>query len=174
MQKTDCFYVGRIVGKFSFKGEVSVKLDTDFPEDYLEKESFFIEVDGNLIPFFVEKSNLQKSDLLRIKFEGVDTEEQAIDLIDKVLYLPLTALPELEDDQFYFHEVIGFTMFDKVHGELGKLKAIDENSSQALFVIAHNKNEILVPITDDFIESIDKKKKEIHLNLPDGLIDLYI
>lgn len=174
MQKTDCFYVGRIVGKFSFKGEVSVKLDTDFPEDYLEKESFFIEIGGNLIPFFVEKSNLQKSDLLRIKFEGIETEEQAIDLIDKVLYLPLSQLAELEEDQFYFHEVIGFTMFDKSYGKLGKLKAIDENSSQALFIIAHNKKDILVPITDDFIDFIDKKKNEIHLILPEGLIDLYI
>ncbi len=174
MQKTECFYLGRIVGKFSFKGEVLIKLDTDYPEDYLEKESFFIDINEDLIPFFVERSNLQKSNLLRVKFEDIDTEIDAEGILDKNIYLPLNELPELEENQFYFHEIIGFTVYDKTHGKLGILKAVNDSTAQALFIIAHPKGDILVPVTDPFIDHIDKVKKELHLILPAGLLELYI
>lgn len=174
MQKTDCFYTGIVVSKFSFKGEVLIKLDTDYPEDYLQKESFFMEIHKNMIPFFVEKSSLQKSDLLRVKFEDIDTETAVEELIGKEVYLPLTDLPKLAEDQFYFHEIIGFTVFDEAYGKIGPVKAVNDNTPQALFIIDHPQNEVLIPINDDFILQIDKKKKEIHLRLPDGLLDLYL
>lgn len=174
MQKTECFYLGRIVGKFSFRGELLVKLDTDNPEKYVERESFFIAIGGELIPFFVEFSSLHKSDLLRVKFEDVESDSEADPLIDKELFLPLDDLPELEENEFYFHEVIGFSVFDENYGRLGEVKAIEDRAAQALFIIAHPKNDILVPITDSFLKKVDKEKAEIHLDLPEGLLGLYI
>ncbi len=174
MQKVDCFYLGTVVGKFSFKGEVLIKLDTDQPEDYLNKESVFVEIHNNLIPFFIERCNLQKSNLLRVKFEEVDSEADADLLLKKSVYLPLSQLPELDDDQFYYHEIAGFTIFDTDFGKIGTLKYVDDSNAQALFVIDHNNTEVLVPVNDDFIAEIDKIKQEITLQLPEGLIDLYL
>lgn len=174
MTKEECFYLGRIVSKFSFKGEVLIKLDTDEPESYLEMESVFVEYDNNLVPFFIEKSNLQKSNLLRVKFEEVDSEEDAEDLLKCDLYLPLNMLPELEEDQFYFHEVIGFTVEDVNYGTVGTLTGVNDTTSQALFEIEKDGKEILIPMNDHFLQKVDKKNKKIIVETPEGLIDLYL
>ncbi len=174
MTKEECFYLGRIVSKFSFKGEVLIKLDTDEPETYLEMESVFVEYDNNLVPFFIEKSSLQKSNLLRVKFEEVDSEEDAEDLMKCDLYLPLNLLPELKEDQFYFHEVIGFTVEDESYGTVGILTGINDTTSQALFEIEKNGKQILIPMNDEFLQKVDKKNKTIFVKTPEGLIDLYL
>lgn len=174
MTKEECFYLGRIVSKFSFKGEVLIKLDTDDPESYLEMESVFVEYDNNLVPFFIERSSLQKSNLLRVKFEEVDSEEDAEDLMKCDLYLPLNLLPELNEDQFYFHEIIGFTVEDVNYGTVGILTGINDTTSQALFEIEKNGKQILIPMNDEFLLKVDKKNKTITVKTPEGLIDLYL
>lgn len=174
MTKEECFYLGRIVSKFSFKGEVLIKLDTDEPETYLEMESVFVDYDNNLVPFFIEKSSLQKSNLLRVKFEEVDSEEDAEDLMKCDLYLPLNLLPQLNDDQFYFHEIIGFTVEDANYGTVGTLTGINDTTSQALFEIEKNGKQVLIPMNDQFLIKVDKKNKKIHVKTPEGLIDLYL
>ena len=83
MNKKACFYLGSVVGKYSFKGEVLVKLDSDSPEDYLTLESVFVDSNTGLVPFFIRKCQLHKSSLLRIDFEGVTDEVTANNLIKK-------------------------------------------------------------------------------------------
>lgn len=174
MLKEECFYLGKIVSKFSFKGEVLIKLDTDEPEAYTKMESVFVDYNDNLVPFFIEKSSLHKSDLLRVKFEDVNTEEDAEDIMRCDLYLPLSELPELEDDKFYFHEIIGFSAEDVNYGKIGIIKAVNDNRAQPLFEIEFNGKEILIPVNDDFISKVDKKNKTIFLNTPPGLIEIYL
>ncbi len=174
MTKADCFYLGKIVKKYSFKGEVLAKLDTDQPELYENLEAIFIEIRNSLIPFFVAKSKLHKSDLLRIKFEEVDTEEDAQHLIKSNLYLPLELLPKLQGNKFYYHEIIGFKITDKNYGEVGTIKAINDSTAQALFVVENNGVEILIPMNDEFIIKVDRANRTIHVNTPEGLIDLYL
>jgi len=128
MKKEDCFYLGKIVKKYSFKGELLAKLDTDEPDLYDNLDAIFIDLRGNLVPFFVEASQLHKSDLLRLKFEDVDTEADADALMKTELYLPLELLPKLEGDKFYFHEVIGFKIKDQNFGDVGILKGINDST----------------------------------------------
>lgn len=174
MRKEDCFFLGKIIGKHSFRGEVLVKLDTDNPEDFLEMESVFVELDKNLIPFFIDKNILQKTDLLRIKFEDIDTQEQAEEIIGNDLYLPLELLPKLSGKKFYFHEVIDFKVIDSNHGDIGHIVGVNDNTPQALFIIEHLGKEILVPMNDDFIDKVDRENKIMYLTTPDGLVDLYL
>jgi len=174
MQLKDCFFLGKIVKKYSFKGELLVKLDTDEPEIFKNLESVFIALGNNLVPFFVEQSKLHKSDLLRIKFEEVDTEEDAEALLKSELYLPLSILPKLSGNKFYYHEVIGFTVTDSHHGNVGTIQSVNDSGAQALFEISDGINEILIPINDDFIVKVDRGNKNIDVNTPEGLIDLYL
>ncbi|WP_136480352.1 ribosome maturation factor RimM [Cognatitamlana onchidii] len=174
MKKEDCFYLGRIVKKYSFKGEVLAKLDTDEPEIYEHLDAVFLELRNNLVPFFVENSQLHKSQLLRIKFEDVDGESDADAIMKSGLYLPLDLLPKLEGNTFYFHEVVGFKILDENFGEVGTIKGINDSTAQALFEIDREGTEILIPMNDEFIINVNRKSKTITVRVPDGLIDLYL
>lgn len=174
MQIKDCFYLGKIVKKYSFKGEVLVKLDTDDPQLFKNLESVFISQGNNLIPFFIENCRLHKTNVLRIKFEDVDSEEEANSMLKRDLYLPLSILPKLEGDKFYYHEVMGFKVTDANFGAIGVLKNVIENAAQDLFEISYKGKEILIPINDQFIKQVDREAKEILVETPEGLIDLYI
>ena len=174
MRKEDCFYLGKIAKKFSFKGEVLVYLDTDEPELYENMESVFVEFNKNLVPFFIENSSLHKNDFLRVQFEDVDSEEEADSILNCAVYLPLSMLPKLEGNQFYFHEVIGFEIEDKRLGVFGKIVSINDSSAQPLFEVVNGTVEILVPMIDQFLVKIDRENKKVVMDLPEGLVEMYL
>ncbi len=174
MRKEDCFYLGRIVRKHSFKGEVVVKLDTDEPELYQEMESVYVDFGNNLVPFFIEKSSLHKGNQLRVRFEDVNSEADADAILKSDIYLPLTLLPALSGDKFYFHEVIGYKVIDIFFGEVGTIVRIINTAAQPLFEIDNNGKEVFIPMIDNFIKKVDKVNKVIQVETPEGLIDLYL
>jgi 16S rRNA processing protein RimM len=174
MKKEDCFFLGKIVKKYSFKGELLIKLDTDQPDLYENLDAMFIDVRDTLIPFFVESSQLHKSDLLRVQFEDVYTEADADALLKSDVFLPLEMLPKLDGDKFYFHEVIGFTMEDENYGTVGIITGINDSTAQSLFEVEKDGIEILIPMNDEFIKKVDRKNKTILVDTPEGLIDLYL
>ena len=172
MKKDDCFYVGTIVGKYSFKGALLIKIDSDSPEDYTTLESIFVELNTGLVPFFIEKCQLHKSALLRIKFDQVNNEQEAESLIKKEVYLPLNMLPPLEGTKFYYHEVIGFEILENDQPVGTVIKILDQGV-QALFEIKkEDGTSSLIPIHDDFILEVNRDSKRIHVQLPEGLLDL--
>lgn len=174
MRKEDCFYLGNIVKKHSFRGEVVIKLDTDEPELYKNMESVFVDLGNNLVPFFIEKSSLSKGVMLRVKFEDVDSEQDADAMMKAGIYLPLNLLPKLSGNKFYYHEVIGFKITDANFGEVGTIVHINDKAAQPLFEIDRDGLEIFIPMIDDFIKKIDRKNKIIQVETPEGLIDLYL
>jgi len=174
MRKEDCFYLGKIAKKFSFKGEVLAYLDTDEPELYDNMESVFVEFNNNLVPYFIESSSIHKNDFLRIRFEDVNNEEDADRLMGCELYLPLKMLPKLTGNKFYFHEVIGFEIEDKRRGVFGIIQSVNDTSAQPLFEVLNGEVEILVPMIDHFLVKIDRENKKVLMDLPEGLIEMYL
>ncbi|MDV7187746.1 ribosome maturation factor RimM [Lutibacter sp. TH_r2] len=174
MRKEDCFYLGKIVRKHSFRGELVAKLDTDEPELYKNLESVFVELNNNLVPFFMEKTLLQKGNQLRIQFEDVSSEEEAEELLGAGLYLPLEFLPKLKGNKFYFHEIIGFDIEDVNFGYIGEIVGVNDSSAQPLFEINSNGKEVFIPMIDDFIKEVNRSKKTITVEAPEGLINLYL
>lgn len=174
MRKDDCFYLGKIAKKFSFKGEVLIYLDTDEPELYENMESVFVEFNKNLVPFFIENSSLHKNDFLKVKFEDVDTEADADEIMGCEIYLPISMLPKLEGNKFYFHEVIGFEIEDQRLGVFGKIVSINDTAAQPLFEVINGDVEILIPMIDQFLVKVDRENKKIVMNLPEGLIEMYL
>lgn len=174
MRKEDCFYLGNIVSKYSFKGEVLVKLDTDDPEIYENMESVFVSLGNNLVPFFIKRCRLHKSNLLRIDFEEVKSESDADRIMKSGLYLPLSMLPKLTGNKFYYHEIIGFAIIDSVHGDIGIIQSVNDTTAQALFEVEKDGAQLLIPISDDIITKVDRENKRILVTTPEGLVDLYL
>ena len=174
MRKEDCFYLGKIAKKFSFKGEVLIFLDTDEPELYQNLESIFVLMNRNLVPFFIDQAALHKDKFLRVKFEDVDSEAAADNLVGSEVYLPMDMLPKLEGNQFYYHEIIGFRVVDQRLGDIGTVHSIIENTAQPLFEIYKGDKQILIPMIDEFILQVNRTTKELLLNTPVGLVDLYM
>jgi 16S rRNA processing protein RimM len=174
MRKEDCFYLGKIVRKHSFKGEVVIKLDTDEPELYKNMESVFVELGNALVPFLIEKSSLHKGNQLRVQFEDLYTEEEADSILKSGIYLPLDLLPALSGNKFYYHEVIGFTVEDVHFGTVGTIVHINDSAAQPLFEIERAGTEIFIPMIDDFIKKVDRAQKTVTVETPEGLIDLYL
>lgn len=173
MQKEDCYYLGKITKPHGFKGNLIVHLETDEPELYENMESVFVDTNGMLVPFFFEFAQIHGANKLLVKFEDT-TAEEAEKLINKDLYLPLESLPELDGTDFYYHEIIGYTLFDQTNTEVGLIKSINDATAQALFELEIDGKEILVPIVDEWILEVDRENKAILVEIPEGLIDLYL
>ena len=173
MDKADCFELGYVAKLHGYKGEVSLFFDVTVPQEYAQLDSVFIDVNGQLTPFFVEKIQLNNKGFARVKFEEVNAEETARKLLHRKLYLPLTLLPELEGNQFYDHEIVGFTVLDENFGEVGTITDVIDHTSNPLFQIDFRGKEILIPIFDGLIKKVDRSNKRLVIKSPDGLIELY-
>lgn len=173
MKLNECFELGYIVKPHGTKGEVQVVLDVDYPEEYFEMESVFVAFGDDLVPFFIDRSRPSGRGLV-IKFTDIDSIEQADELRHKTLHLPLTALPPLKEDQFYYHEIINFVVRDQKLGELGKVKEVFLKGNQDLIVMLYKDVEVLIPVSDDIVRRADKERQVVEVNLPDGLLDVYL
>jgi 16S rRNA processing protein RimM len=172
MKVDDCYQLGYVIKPHGLKGELMIYLDVDFPEEYEDLESLMLLQKHQLVPFFVEHIALQPGSKAIVKLEEISTREAAESLMATEIYLPLTALPDLEDDQFYFHEVVGYLMMegDKL---IGTITEVIDSGPQLLFEVSVEDFEILVPIVDEIVLAIDNDAKRVEVLLPDGLIDIY-
>jgi 16S rRNA processing protein RimM len=171
MERDACFQLGYVSKTHGTNGQIMVQLDVDDPQHYKKLESIFLEIEGALIPFFIESQKLQ-GDKVIIKLEDIDSLPQAEELKGTSCYLPLHMLPVLNDDQFYYHEIIGFSVVDENRTEIGTVKEVYNLPQQDLLAVDHQGKEVLIPIVDDIVTKVNKKEKTIEVNLPEGLLDI--
>lgn len=173
MDKQDCFLLGQITKPFGIKGEVVLFLEVDTPEKYADLKSIYIDSVNGLQEFKIESLRL-KQNYAYIKLENINKIEETEKLLKHEVHLPLSALPELGDKNFYLHEVIGFAVHDKTHGAIGNIESIMDVPAQRLLQVNNGKQEILIPVNIDFIDKVDRANKTLYLNTPEGLIDVYL
>ncbi|MDR0763906.1 MAG: hypothetical protein LBF01_05360, partial [Bacteroidales bacterium] len=168
---------------FGYKGEINVFLDVDEPMKYSSLKSVFILTSQGLVPYVLSSITVSPT-RSTVVFDGLTSSEVAL-LQGKELYLPLTMLPPLTGNQFYFHEVKGFNVTDENYGYVGVLKEIIDNGPQPIISIsatpatAHTsavstEKEVLMPLIDKFIISLDRTLKTLKINAPEGLIEFYL
>ncbi len=173
MKIEDCFYIGYITKTKGLKGEVQVYFEYDEPGD-LTLDSVFAEINGKLVPFFISAYKLQNNQTGNFYFDDVDTIEKASALVRKKLYLSNELKPVRDEDEFLITDLKGFIVFDETAGELGEIIEIHEYPQQFVAVVPYKFKEIMFPLNDDLIMEIDEDKGILKVNLPEGLIDLYL
>ena len=167
------FYLGKILKRHGNRGHLLVILDVDEIENYSKLESVYVDMGHERIPFFIESIDLLEKNRVILKLADVEATDHADAFTGREIYLPLSMLPKLDGNRFYYHEVKGFNVVDEKHGEIGTIQDVLELPHQAMFMILYGDKEILIPIVDEVIQSIDRKKKKIHISAPEGLIDIY-
>jgi 16S rRNA processing protein RimM len=173
MNIKDCFNLGHITKASGFKGELVFYIDADEPSRYGRLDAVFIELNGQLVPFFIERMQLRGGNAV-VKLEGVDTAERAAELVKAQLWLPLTALPKLKGKKFYFHEVIDFAVIDKQHGNIGIVEKVLDFPQQKILQVKNGDKEILIPVLEHIVKKVDRAAKTIEVEAPEGLIELYM
>jgi len=163
--------LGRISRIHGYEGSVVIKLEQGFIENIPEMESVFIEIEGRPVPFFISQTEYQGGDILKMKFEGYQTDNKISGFIGCRVFLTTAAVTQDEIQDFEI--LIGFKVLLNDKRILGKITQVAHNPGQDLLSILTPENkEILIPLHEDFIAKVDKRSKTIVMDLPEGLIEL--
>lgn len=174
MTVDDCYQLGYVIKPHGLRGEIQIFLDVDTPSDYETLESVFVQQGQQLIPFFIESIAVRGEKAI-VAFEDIGSIDDSKGLKGLSLFLPLNNLPELEGDDFYYHELVGFSLKDLEGQVIGEVKSVLEAGAQELLSVAHESGkEILIPLTDELIEKLDKEAKLLVMKIPEGLLDVYL
>jgi 16S rRNA processing protein RimM len=173
MTQEDCFELGHFSKTHGLKGEIVLFLDVDNPEAYEELDSVFVEIKNELVPFFIENFYIRGNKAI-LRFEGYESWEQANELVKKRVFLPLDNLPKLKENQFYYHDVLGFTVVDQQLGKLGVVSTFFSLEQGDLLVMTYQEKEVLIPINDTNVLKADLEMMEVLVNLPNGLLEVYL
>ena len=173
MQKEETFYIGYVTKTKGLKGEVQVFFEFDDYEQ-LKPEIIFADMNGKLVPYFVDSYKLQKNSTGYFYFDDLDHIDKAQLLVKKKLYLPLAEKPERDENEFFYTDLKGFMAIDETLGELGEITDVHEYPQQFVATVLYKEKEVLFPLNEDFIIEIDEDEKLLTLDLPEGLLDVYL
>ncbi len=167
IRREDVYRIGKIGKPHGVKGEVSFHFDDDI-FDRTDADFLILELDGILVPFFMEEYRFRSDSLALMKLEGIDTQERARELTNCEVFFPR----EQQDDEenLSWAAIIGFTAIDEqTNTPVGTIASVDDSTENVLFEL---EDGTLIPASEDLITNIDTKKRTITIDLPEGLLEL--
>jgi 16S rRNA processing protein RimM len=173
MKADEAFYIGYITKTRGLKGEVQLFFEYEDPEA-LDLDVVFADINGKMVPFFTSSYKLQTNNTGYFSFDDVDHIDKAQVLLRKKIYLPLAKKPEKAEDEFYYTDLVGFEVTDEKLGLLGAIMEVHEYPQQFVATVTYNEREIMFPLSEDFIQEIDGEGRRLTVNLPEGLLDVYL
>jgi len=164
--------IGKLVASFGIKGELVLLHHLGKKTSLKGLEAVFVEmIKGEMLPYFIQSAKIKSEEEIYLKLEGVDSKEAAGKLRQKEVWLTE------EDFQKYSSKssiisLLGFHLIDE-GTDRGPILEIIEQPHQMLARIDLAGKEALVPLHSESLQKIDKKKKQVHVILPEGLLDVY-
>lgn len=168
IKKEDVYKIGRIGKAHGVKGEVSFNFDDDV-FDRVDAEYLILEVDGILVPFFMEEYRFRSDNTALVKFEDIDTQDRARELTNCDVYFHRD-LADNDEEELTYTFLVGFDIIDDQSGKnVGTIASIDDNTMNILFEL---EDGTLIPASEELITDIDKDNKTITIALPEGILEL--
>ena len=168
IKKEEVYKIGRIGKAHGVKGEVSFSFDDDV-FDRVDADYLILEVDGILVPFFMEEYRFRSDNTALVKFEDIDTQDRARELTNCDVYF-LRSEADDEEEELTYSFLVGFNIIDDQSGRnVGTIASIDENTLNILFEL---EDGTLIPASEELITDIDKDNKTITIALPEGILEL--
>lgn len=168
IRKEDVFKIGRLGKSHGVKGDISFPFDDDV-FDRVEADYLILDIDGILVPFFIEEYRFRNDTTAIIKFEGVDSQERARELTGCDVYFP-RELADSANDGLSWSAIVGFYILEVKSGKvIGRIASIDDSTLNILFCLEDGR---LIPATDDLITAIDQQARTITMHIPEGLLEL--
>ena len=172
IDRNNYYHFGTILKLRGFSGRLVLKVLSSLQPKLKKTEPVFLDMDGILVPFFLKEFEFTSDYTCLILLEDVETEDLANELLGVDIYLPLSQKPESKDIGDNLALLIGYKLIDDQKGYVGEIFEIIEIPQNNLFLVKEKDHEYLIPVNRDFILRIDTPKKEIHVELPDGLLDI--
>jgi 16S rRNA processing protein RimM len=158
---------GYLAKPHGFRGEITLVLNENLGR--LKKTSWiFLKIDEGFVPFFVERMSSSGSTAV-VKLEDVNEEADARRLCGQTFFIEQEV--DNESDDFEFD---GFEVHDKTHGRIGTVTGIIDMPPQRLLTVDNNGKEILIPFKKPIHTKTDKTARIIYVNLPEGLLEIYM
>lgn len=173
MKVEDCFKVATILKTKGLKGEMQLYVDFENLAD-INFDALFVEIGGKLAPFFVASIKYPQKNSAYLYLEDIDTIEKASPLVKKDIYLPNKLKPKKKKKEFTLKDLKGFIAVDEKEGELGEIDDVIEYPQQLMASLNYQGKEVLFPLNTTFIKGIDVEGGEVYLDLPEGLLDIYL
>ena len=171
IRESEVYKIGVMTKTHGVNGEIAFQF-TDDVFDRVECDYLICRIDGILVPFFFEEYRFKNDNTALFKFQRMDTSEDVRLLVGCEVFFPLKLAEEAEEGELTWSYFVGMTVKDKNAGVLGTISVVDETTINTLFQIDGPGGELLVPAQEDFILDIDHKKREILMEVPEGLLDL--
>ena len=167
IKSEEVYRIGRLDKTHGVKGEVSFQFDDDI-FDQVDCDYLVLDVDGILVPFFIEEYRFRSDSVALVKFEDIDTQQRAAELTGCDVYFPRALAAEDESPSLTM--LVGFDIVEANGGTtVGRIAAIDDSTANLLFELEDGR---LIPANDDLIEDIDTQQQKITMSLPEGLLTL--
>jgi 16S rRNA processing protein RimM len=167
IKKEDCYKIGRLGKAHGVKGEVTFQM-TDDVFDRVDADYLILEVDGILVPFFMEEYRFRSDSVVLVKFCDIDTQERASELTNCDVWFPRSLTPDEEEPTLA--GLVGFNIIEAGDNTVvGRIAAIDDSTANLLFEL---ENGTLIPANDNLIQDINTREKQIIMNIPEGLLNI--
>jgi len=167
------FKAGKLVAVHGLKGELILKHELGKKSSLKDVKAIFIEdKKDSFFPWFIETAKAKSADEVLLKLETIDTREAAAKISQKEIWLTEEDFKKLSAKSAPAN-LLGYTIINNKE-RLSEVLEVIEQPHQMLCRIEINKKEVLIPINESFLKKIDHKKKEVIVELPEGLLDIYL